>query len=115
MTSLKRCVLIAVILVMVGIIVLLSHQLWCNHDFEVSYKKDATCIHSGEIGYECRFCGKSDVEPIEPLDHNMRYDSTELEEVGNSLYSRAIYICDRCGQKFSDEPEYFGEIPNKDG
>lgn len=107
----KRIIWGIVFLIGICAIVLLSHPLWCAHDFQPVNEIEATCKKSGTVYYECVLCYKEKEETTEPLGHDMRYDGVELEEVGESVYTRAIYVCERCGYKTAEKPEYCGSIP----
>lgn len=82
----KSYIWIVVGLVLTGVLIFLTHPLWCSHDYEVVRETGASCTHPGEVLSECRLCGKDKTETIEALGHSMRYETTEMEEVGESIY-----------------------------
>ncbi len=82
----------------------------CSHDFDRTGKEEATCTGNGKICYKCKLCGQTKTELIDPLGHDMRYESSETMNVGDSVYEQTTDACERCGHTETGEWEYWGSI-----
>lgn len=91
-------------------LIIAIHPMLCSHDFDRTGKEEATCTEEGKIYYKCKLCGKKKTEQIDPLGHDMRYDSSETMNVGDSVYEQTTKACERCGYTETGEWERWGTI-----
>lgn len=94
--SKKNTILAIVFMVSVALTAFLTHQSWCNHDFEYVNSKSPTCTDYGSKYYECRKCGKSKISIVGSPKHELEMSYKEDKKEGRRYYTREIKTCDKC-------------------
>lgn len=106
----KNVIISVAVLVAFILLVILTHQAWCNHNFVTLSKEAATCTESGVEHWKCSKCGLKRDHEIKPLGHDLDDGETDTFLLGDIVFSQKIRTCTRCGYTEKGDTEREGEF-----
>lgn len=106
----KNVIISVAVLVAFILLVILTHQAWCNHNFVTLSEEAATCTESGVEHWKCSKCGLKRDHEIKPLGHDLDDGETDTFLLGDIVFSQKIRTCTRCGYTEKGDTEREGEF-----
>nr|DAP93168.1 MAG TPA: zinc-ribbon containing domain protein [Caudoviricetes sp.] len=106
----KNVIISVSVLVSFILLVILTHQVWCSHDFVTLSEEAATCTESGVEHWKCSKCGLKRDHEIKPLGHDLDDGETDTFLLGDIVFSQKIKKCTRCDYTEKGDTEREGEF-----
>lgn len=106
----KNVIISVAVLVSFILLVILTHQVWCSHDFVTLSEEAATCTESGVEHWKCSKCGLKRDHEIKPLGHDLDDGETATFLLGDIVFSQKIRKCTRCGYTEKGDTEREGDF-----
>lgn len=94
--------IISALLIMIFLVSMVSCG--CDHEYEITNSKAATCAEEGKTTYTCKLCGDSYTETVEK-NNTHKYTSTVTKEATVSETGTRKYTCSVCGHSYTETIE----------
>lgn len=106
----KNVIILVAVLVSFILLVILTHQVWCSHNFVTLSEEAATCTESGVEHWKCSKCGLKRDHETKPLGHDLEDGETDTFLLGDIVFSQTIKKCSRCDYTEKGDTEREGDF-----